>query len=113
VLSTEAGLPVHDFLFQEYQFSQNFVQFRGSGLSQEEINDLSQYVASFNEATVFDVVAQLLQRPETIALVYNEGNNHFDAAPHRDLPREDNVLEFLRRAADLRREEEDSSETAN
>jgi hypothetical protein len=103
VLSTEVGLPVHEFGFHEGEFSQNFVQFCGSWLSQEEINDLSQYVANFNEATVFDIVVQLLQRPETIALVFREGGGHFDAAPHVDLPQRDNVLEFLRRAADRRR----------
>jgi hypothetical protein len=92
--STEADRN-QSLFFRHDELSENFVQNCRSGTSvkdieaqplvEEEINDLSQYVTGLDEARVFDVALALLQRPETIALVHNEGDNHFDAAPHRDL----------------------------
>ncbi|MDR1232937.1 MAG: hypothetical protein LBJ75_01595 [Puniceicoccales bacterium] len=58
---------------------------------------------NFSEATLYDIVLRLLQYPRTMAFA-EDCRLHSDAAPHRDLPWENNVLEFLRRAAALRRE---------
>ncbi|MDR2432334.1 MAG: hypothetical protein LBD34_01110 [Puniceicoccales bacterium] len=90
----------------EMELSQNFVQWcKSSEWQQDRIDILSQWFAAnlpdalnFNEATVYDISLRLLQCPRTIALVSIDSGGHFDAAPHKDLQRENSMLEFLREA---------------
>jgi hypothetical protein len=88
----------------EMELFQNFVQWcKSSEWQQDRIDALDQWLAinlpdtlNFNEATVYDISLGLLQCPRTIALVSIDMGGHFDAAPHKDLQRENSVLEFLR-----------------
>jgi hypothetical protein len=90
----------------EMELSQNFVQWcKNSEWKQDSIDDLSQWLAAnllnafdFNEATAYDISLRLLQCPRTIVLVSVDSGGHFDAAPHKDLQRENSALEFLREA---------------
>ncbi|MDR1890994.1 MAG: hypothetical protein LBQ23_02305 [Puniceicoccales bacterium] len=90
---------------KESDLSQNFVQWcRDSEWQQDRIDDLSRWLETnlpgplnFNEATIHDIALKLLNYPKTIALVSVSSGGHFDAAPHKNLQREDSVLQLLRK----------------
>ncbi|MDR2603478.1 MAG: hypothetical protein LBC11_02880 [Puniceicoccales bacterium] len=87
----------------EMELSQNFVQWcKISEWKQDSIDELSQWLAAnlpntfdFNEITVYDISLRLLQYSKAIVLISVDSGGHFDAAPHKDLQRENSVLDFL------------------
>jgi hypothetical protein len=85
IITKEGSRFFREFFIHEGELFQNIAQSREGGLSQEDIDILSVYIANPSEATGYDILSGILKYPRPIVLV-SEGElgASFDAAPRGD-----------------------------